>query len=79
MNVLVAGGGGILGRLLIKELLARKHGVVSFAYSAREFAGIQHANLKTFACDITKPDQLRGVCDGIDTVISCVGITRLSR
>jgi uncharacterized protein YbjT (DUF2867 family) len=78
MNVLVAGGGGILGRLLIKELLARNHKVVSFAYSAREFEGLQHPNLKTFSCDITRPDQLRGVCDGIDTVISCVGITRLS-
>jgi len=78
MNVLVAGGGGVLGRLLIKELLARKHTVVSFAYSAREFEGLQHPGLKTFACDITRPEQLGGKCDGIDTVISCVGITRLS-
>jgi uncharacterized protein YbjT (DUF2867 family) len=78
MNVLVAGGGGILGRLLIKELLEKGHAVSSFAYSAREFEGAQSPNLKTFACDITKPEQVRGVCNGIDAVISCVGITRLS-
>lgn len=78
MNVLVAGGGGVLGRLLIKALLDRAHTVSSFAYNAREFQGLQHPNLKTFACDITKPEQVRGVCDGIDVVISCVGITRLS-
>jgi len=78
MNILVAGGGGVLGRLLIKELLARKHKVTSFAYSAREFEGVQHPDLKTFACNITKPEQLKGVCDGIDIVLSCVGITRLS-
>jgi uncharacterized protein YbjT (DUF2867 family) len=78
MNVLVAGGGGVLGRLLIKDLLLRGHKVTSFAYSAREFEGLQHPNLKTFACNITRPEQLKGVCDGIDTVISCVGITRLS-
>ena len=78
MNVLVAGGGGVLGRLLIKALLSRKHTVVSFAYSASEFEGLQHPGLRTCACDITRPDQLHGLCDGIDTVISCVGITRLS-
>jgi uncharacterized protein YbjT (DUF2867 family) len=78
MKVLVAGGGGVLGRLLIKELLERKHSVSSFAYSAREFEGLQHPSLKTFGCDITKPEQVKGVCDGIDIVISCVGITRLS-
>lgn len=78
MNVLVAGGGGVLGRLLINELLERGHRVSSFAYSSREFAGRKHPNLKTFGCDITKSEQVKGVCDGIDVVISCVGITRLS-
>ncbi len=78
MRVLVAGGGGVLGRQLIQELLARKHQVTSFAYSEREFAGLQHPDLKTFACDVTRPEQLRGVCEGIDIVISCIGITRLS-
>lgn len=78
MHILVAGGGGILGRLLIKELLAGKHTVSSFAYSAREFEGLQSPGLRTFACDVTKPEQLRGVCGGVDIVISCIGITRLS-
>jgi uncharacterized protein YbjT (DUF2867 family) len=78
MNVLVAGGGGFLGRRLIGELLERNHAVTSFAYSASEFAGVSHPNLRTFACDITRPEHVRGACEGIDVVISCVGITRLS-
>ncbi len=40
MNILVAGGGGVLGRLLIKELVSRNHKVTTFAYSAREFEGL---------------------------------------
>jgi uncharacterized protein YbjT (DUF2867 family) len=78
MHVLVAGGGGVLGRLLINELLSKGHRVSSFAYRAQEFGSAQSPNLKTFGCDITKPEQVKGVCEGVDLVISCVGITRLS-
>ena len=78
MNILVAGGGGFLGRALIRALLERQHSVASFAYSVREFNGLSHPNLKTFGLDITQPESLQGVCEGVDLVISCVGITRLS-
>lgn len=79
MKILVAGGGGFLGRALIAQLLARGHSVSSFAYSAHEFEGLApHPALQTFGLDITHADALAGVCDGIDLVISCVGITRLS-
>ena len=79
MNILIAGGGGVLGRALISRLLARGHTVSSFAYNPREFDGLApHPALKTFGLDITRAETLHGVCDGIDVVISCVGITRIS-
>jgi uncharacterized protein YbjT (DUF2867 family) len=58
--------------------LDKGHAVSSFAYSPREFQGLEHPSLKTFGCDITKPEQVKGVCESVDVVISCVGITRLS-
>jgi uncharacterized protein YbjT (DUF2867 family) len=76
-RVLLAGAGGVLGKSLIQVYLARGAEVSAFGYSPREFDGIQHPRLKTFGRDVTKPDQLKGLCDGMDIVISCVGITRM--
>lgn len=84
MNVLIAGF-GILGRTLCEQYLDRGDRVTALAYSSREFRELpalscvegEHPNLRTIACDVTKPDQLQGVCDGIDILISCIGITRM--
>ncbi len=76
MRILVAGGGGVLGRKLIQECLKRHHDVSAFAYRAEEFAGMTDPRLTTFACDITQAATVQGVCEGVDAVVSCVGITR---
>jgi len=79
VNILIAGGSGILGRALIETLLERGHAVSAFAYNARDFDSMEnHPNLSVFGCDVTKRESLRGACDGIALVISCIGITRLS-
>jgi uncharacterized protein YbjT (DUF2867 family) len=36
-----------------------------------------HSNLEIVVRDVTRPEEIRGVCDGIEHVISCVGITRM--
>ena len=46
-------------------------------YSLAEFAGLIHPRLAMAACDVTKPEQLNGLCKGVDIVISCLGITRM--
>lgn len=76
MNVLIAGT-GVLGRNLIALYLKRGDNVRALAYSQREFAGLEHPNLSTVACDVTRPETLAGVCNGMDAVISCIGITRM--
>jgi uncharacterized protein YbjT (DUF2867 family) len=84
MNVLIAGT-GILGRNLIELYLARGDTVRALAYSPRGFQGLpvlsnvegEHPKLSTAVCDVTRPDTLTGICDGIDAVISCIGITRM--
>lgn len=76
MNVLIAGT-GILGRNLIDLYLKRGDTVRALAYSQKEFQGLEHENLSTVTCDVTRPETLAGVCDGMDSVISCIGITRI--
>ncbi len=79
MRILIAGAGGVLGKHLVNAFLARGHHVLAAAFSEREFAGMAHERLTTRACDVKNPEQIRGLCDGMDMVISCVGITRLHK
>ena len=84
MNVLIAGA-GILGRNLIDLYLKRGDTVRALAYSQKEFQGLpalshaegEHPSLNTVACDVTRPETLAGVCEEIDIMISCIGITRM--
>jgi len=76
MNVLIAGT-GILGRNLIRLYLERGDAVRALSYSPRDFQGLENSNLSTVTCDVTRPETLAGVCDGMNFVISCIGITRM--
>lgn len=76
MHVLIAGASGPLGRQLIDVFLRKGIRVTALGYRARECDGIRHARLTTLTCDVTQPDQLAGLCRGVDVVISCLGITR---
>jgi uncharacterized protein YbjT (DUF2867 family) len=76
-KVLVAGIGGVLGRELLENLLKLGAAVSGLAVSAKEFEGIQDKLGKSYVVDVTKPESLKGVCDGVDIVISVIGITRL--
>lgn len=83
MNVLIAGA-GILGRNLISLYLERGDTVCALSLSGN-FQGLpalsnaegEHENLRTVACDVTRPETLAGACDGMEMVISCIGITRM--
>ena len=77
MHVFIAGAGGPLGKLLIDRFLRKDIQVTAMGYSKKEFAGLYHPRLTTMACDVTKPEQLAGVCKGVDAVVSCLGITRM--
>jgi len=71
-KILVAGATGYLGRHLVKHLHDRGYWVRALARPDKnvEFADeIHHGNA-------TSPASLHGLCDGVDTVISSLGITR---
>ena len=77
MHVFIAGAGGPLGKQLIDAFLVKDLHVTAMGYSRKEFAGLSHARLTTVEGDVTKPDQLAGLCKGADMVVSCLGITRM--
>jgi len=77
MRVLVAGAGGVLGREIVNSLVKRKIEVVGLGYKECEFFGLEDKLIKWLCCDVTKPIQLKGICKGIDMVISTIGITRI--
>ena len=77
MNLLIAGAGGVLGRELVRQALARGDLVAALVLRQDELRGLEHPRLRILEADVTKPAQLAGLCDGVEQVVSCIGITRL--
>lgn len=83
-RVLVAGASGYLGRFVVKELKERGYWVrilVRHPEKLRSPGSFLEPAIYDIADDIfvgqiTKPETLTNVCDGIDAVFSSVGITR---
>lgn len=74
-RVLVAGATGYLGQYLVKELKSRGYWVrVLIRKEAQKelFSGVDDF----FVGQITSPESLVGITDGIDWVFSSIGITR---
>ena len=77
MKILLAGAFGNLGAEILKKLCAEGHDVVAADLKEGQIAGAE--GKYTFAAiDATKPETLKGLCDGVDTVISTVGLTGAS-
>lgn len=77
MNLLVAGAGGVLGRELVRQALARGDHVAALVRRRGELRAVEHPRLRIIEADVTKPAQLAGICKGMEQVVSCIGITRL--
>lgn len=75
-RVLVAGATGYLGGFVVKELASRGHFVRALARSPEKLVGLAGAVDEIARGEVTQPDTLRNVCDGIDVVFSSIGITR---
>ncbi len=77
MKILVAGAGGLLGKEIVKSL--NKRGIIpdGLVYSNKEFEQIESPLSRKLCLDVTKPEQLKEACKGVDIVISTIGITRL--
>jgi len=75
-KVLVAGATGYLGQFVVKALKARGYWIRALGRSAKKLAPVEEYADEVFIGEVTDPDSLTGLCDGIDVVFSSVGITR---
>ena len=73
MHVLIAGATGYLGRHLCAEYARRGHHVTALVRSRSRAAGLADVLVEAEA---TRPDTLSGITDGIELVVSALGVTR---
>lgn len=75
-KVLVVGATGYLGLHIIKQLQKRRLDFVALARNRQKLLvnGVNEAQI--IEAQVTSQQQLEGVCNSVDVVISCLGITR---
>ena len=76
MKILLAGAAGQLGRELVVALCRVGHTVTAIDANAAALAPYQAQLARIQEIDLRKPEQLAGLCDGMDLVITTVGIGR---
>ncbi|WP_298262384.1 SDR family oxidoreductase [uncultured Lutibacter sp.] len=75
-NILLAGATGYLGSYLLNALIDNQNQVLAIVRNPNKLKNNNENFLEVKQAEVTKPDTLRDICKGIDTVISTVGITR---
>jgi uncharacterized protein YbjT (DUF2867 family) len=75
-RVVVAGGTGYIGGGVLEALRAHGHWVRALC---RDPGRLDVAADDIFVGEATRPETLRGLCDGIDTVFSSIGVRSLQR
>ncbi|HNW27122.1 MAG TPA: NAD-dependent epimerase/dehydratase family protein [Spirochaetota bacterium] len=73
MKALVTGATGFIGSVLAKELMARGHGVRALAFPEEKVSELAEMGAEICRGDLTAPESLRGICDGVDTVFHLAG------
>lgn len=84
MNVLVAGATGYLGRFVVQAFKRRGYWVRALARNPERLPdpgpflspAVRDQIDDLFVGQVTQPETLAGLCDGIDVVFSSVGLTR---
>ncbi len=76
MKVVLAGAYGNLGADIFKKLLSEGHEVVALDIIEKDIGVKGSYTFKKI--DVTKPETLKGTCDGADAVITTVGLTGTS-
>lgn len=77
MKIALAGAFGNLGIEILKKLIENKYEVVALDLQEK-FIDELDGKYIFYKIDATKPESLKGVLDGCDTVISTVGLTGAS-
>ncbi len=74
-RVLVAGATGYLGRRIVSQLKSDGYWVRVLVRRPEQAAELSTAD-EIFIGEVTHPESLVGIADGIDTIFSTIGITR---
>ena len=75
-TVFVAGATGYLGRFLVQTYTAQGWQVRALVRDVARATDLAGANVTLVAAEATQPERLHGVMDGVDLVVSSLGITR---
>lgn len=73
-KVLIIGSTGYLGKYLVQECKRQGFWVRALARNPQKLDAIKDCVDHLFVGEVTKPETLKGVCDGIDVVISALGV-----
>ncbi len=76
MKILVAGSTGYLGSYIVRELLNRQMDFQAIARKPKKLEALGLAPTQIISAQATNPQSLQGCCDGVEVVISSLGITR---
>jgi uncharacterized protein YbjT (DUF2867 family) len=74
-RILVAGATGYLGGFVARELKARGYFVRALVRSPKKLDQLWDSTDEIVRAEVTRPDTLEHICDGIDVVFSSIGIT----
>ncbi|RYZ27727.1 MAG: SDR family oxidoreductase [Chitinophagaceae bacterium] len=72
-KVLLFGSTGNLGKKIAEELRQTGYDVTGVVRNERKAAELKPIVHHIVVADVTKPDSLKGICDGYDVVISALG------
>lgn len=75
-TVLLAGATGYLGSYIAKELAARQIPTKILVRNTEKAKDFKSDHTQIIKAEVTRPETLNGYFQGVDTVISTVGITR---
>lgn len=74
-KILLAGGTGYLGGYILKQLVEQKYETRAIVRDHKK-VNLSSSNLEIVNAEVTRPVALKGISQGIDVVISTLGITR---
>ena len=75
-RILIAGSTGYLGGYIVRQLLAQHADFKALARNNTKLLALGLAESQVIQAQVTHPEELVGVCEGMDVVISSLGITR---
>lgn len=75
-NILVAGATGYLGSYIVKELQSKRKSFQAITRNEAKLTALGLSAEQIITAAVTHPETLKGTMEGVDVVISTIGITR---